>query len=232
MVRTARGPEFWIANPDALARLLRRAVFERHGGSEAEAARRSGIPRATLRHLLHRDVTAIRLDTVGRIRRLVGYRASSARELEGALFSPGAHAAEALYEEWLKRQLERHAPLRTTRTVHREYAWMHDAAETRTRERSAHQVVATLRKRYPSHWLPLDRIIRKSVFKPGRVKLAYYEVVAPLLNAVRTGGMELDVNDLSEPDLLKFIDAGITRALLLLKRGDDPTRLGRIAGAK
>ena len=71
--------------------------------------------------------------------------------------------------------------------------------------------------------------MRRRELDRRRIELAYFDVVAPLLWSSAAGGIERSVDELTDAELIEFIDAGAAGAVCLLKRQSDLPRAQAVA---
>jgi hypothetical protein len=81
-----------------------------------------------------------------------------------------------------------------------------------------------LRKNHPSHWNPLERALDAVSYSNNRRVLSYIRVLGPLIEARDSAFVERCWSDLTDNELLQFVDAGITRERILLNRASDVDR--------
>jgi hypothetical protein len=76
---------------------------------------------------------------------------------------------------------------------------------------------------YDGEWAPLLTAVTRRRFR-SRAVLAFARVVARLLDAFETAGIERSYKELSDREIRAFIKAGVTRECILLRRETEPER--------
>jgi hypothetical protein len=212
----------------AFAAVIAEAITSDHRGRRNAAAKSVGVPHNTLRRYHSQLGSAVRLETLQRLRSLVG--AGREPRLNAALIGPLAQQALQRYEAWVRAEIESIGvgPLRVRAlhtAVHEDHLALEIAhGDAWDRMREADRLVSRMKRRFPRAWAPLNRCVAGRHFGP-RKTLAYFRVVGPLLHADESRlRIERRWEELTERDLERFISAGVVREAILLKRESNERR--------
>src|SRR5262245_48820321 len=95
----ASGRVYLVQDKKEFAAALTEAINERFGGNRKTAAKAAGIPNSTLlARFVRQQGDAVREETLGRLRKLVG--PERVTRLEGALLTPIARTLLTRYDAW------------------------------------------------------------------------------------------------------------------------------------
>ena len=248
-----------VIDRERLAALVQRAIDERFGGSQIEAARATQIPQSALSLLVNGKTDSISPERLQELMRLLPDHAEKGqvsdpifsrpreefrRELTAALLSTTAQALLAAAEgSW---EIEQHL----TRTVHpsRKRWTGTDAGLVKTPDteiRKHHHYPARrlehdylrryVRVAFPDLYGRFERFLISRGHSRHRRDLAWTRVLGPLLQYRETGFIERDWTELRDTpagkstQLKQFIELGMKREELLLDRAPDEQRAQDIA---
>lgn len=221
----SKGWTFTILDRGRLAAVLDRAIRTRFGGNVSAAARSVGMPQSQVYRFSRGALGGARRETLERLAKLV--LPSERREIRAALLPRETVVALRRYDRWLR---ESAAPAVLgldvlSSLVKRPWEAETASATLAFRSHELQRLVRVLRRRFPQ---PFDRFAgemqRRGHARQRRIALAVARVVAPLLDAGASGGIERDVDELSESELRRFLAAGFARERILLRRAPDVLR--------
>lgn len=239
---TAKGREYRIDNAKQLAALVLAAIEARYGGSQNAAAKATGVPRSVLGRLCAEQASAVRHETVDRLRRLLGQRAD---QLEAALLSPDAKDRLRRSDVWRSAawRCESYGPERALARARfdaerealgdallldprSQYGHGSPASKAVARSIATEKLSRKLRRRFPAEWSTLDKRLQSRRHLKPRAELAILRVISPLLDWMDTGGIERAPAEMNERELRQFLRAGIKRECIMLDRDTDIRRAG------
>jgi hypothetical protein len=208
--RQGRTRRVRIVDPGGFAEVLWRGIESDHGGNQSVAARAIGVSQPELSRLLNGRILSLRPQTLAAIQS----RLSSANReaMRSTLLSPRAlNTALPRYEHWLAAAgpsflLNSGTSLRALAKPE----WLKERRDLfRHVKRQCPEMVSAFHD-----WLAKQRHTEDS----GRVNMAWYHILEPLLQWSDSGRIERDWRELSEEELSRFVKHGIEREKILLQR--------------
>lgn len=242
--RPSEVAEYLVVDPEALAQLVGGTIEERFGGSLATAARALRIPKSKFVSLLSRirsgkGPKALSRENVDRLRELVS--PMGWRELDRALLEPAARELLQYYHGWLADRVRRLGAASEwllegdLLLYHGDPTFVPPVGVYRVdgRSRAGRRLLMEdfldLSKRVKGLMgdTPLAGLTRTIADRPeltgsdsavARLMLAWVRVLEPLIEHRSSGLVEPSWRDLSDEELVGFVEAGVYRENLLLAR--------------
>jgi uncharacterized protein YheU (UPF0270 family) len=196
-----------IVDPGALANVVK-SLVARHG-TQAATAKATGIEQSQLSRLAGERLQEMGLRQFESLAKHLS--AEERARLAPAFFSRKAQIALRTYEKWV------------TRTIRRldGRGGSDDGRLGRQRRVTAKTLHREIMAKFP--WL-YNRLLREAnanKVERDRFGLALLRVLEPLLEDARSGFVERNWQELSDDELREFVEAGITREVILFARSSD-----------
>lgn len=150
-----------------------------------------------------------------------------------AFFNPQTHAVLVAYKKWTteaREQVILCTPTSWRQSKRNGIAKQGPSQIKKTAERQQQfrELERYLRKTLKGHYNDFDTKIKERTLEAGRIRLALDRIIAPLLDSQDSAFMERDWRTMSQRELIVFIEAGMKRELMLLKRSHDAQRAQEI----
>lgn len=248
-----RSTRYVVVNRDRLARVIRLGLRP-YGGNQSQAAkdvmrsqrllRERGNDRELRRavaafqrklsRLLAKRVGAVTQGTLDDLRTMLYSRPGLYEEVRFSLISREGRTALWRHHEWSNRWLRRIPEKGLSseewarhgeRTPSR--SWLASARSSGSLpapEEEGRRLVDAFRRGFPDVCRQFDAWCKKHGHSETRVHVAYARAVEPLLAGYETAGIERDWRELGDRDLKRYLDLGLRRERLLLKRAPDLQR--------
>jgi hypothetical protein len=235
-IKKARASRLQIADPGALARELESAIDARFDGNDSTAATAVGLKQSHLSRILAGKFRGLTPKTVPMLLELVSTDEARERVLF-ALLSPTAALLLSYYVRWCEARISGHYPSGTRSVVGSSRHRGVDVPRTIIAERkrlALWRLFLEIDKdpRFRGRFKRLEEAFWKAGRDEGRLKVAYWRILEPLFETHEAGLVECRWDELREDgdkDLLKFVEAGVTRECLLLRRTGVPERAQEVA---
>jgi len=155
---------------------------------------------------------------------------SERSKLHGALMGPSARGIWWAYDQWMKdwepRLSRGHSvPWAMSETGITRIDATKDPSPLPWRLAERRQLLKHLEARRPWVLIRFRGFLKKFGHLGARSKMAIARAVDPLLDGPESGFVERSWRELSDDDLAKFVDAGLTREKILLNRSPDLMRI-------
>jgi plasmid maintenance system antidote protein VapI len=199
-----------------LADLLQDVIERRFGGNLSKTADKFGMTQPTLFALVHGRRESIRPVTLKAIFALVGK--ANAREVRRCLLTP--HASQLLHvahyahqERWLA-----HLWLNLQRG--------NDEAqkEVERRQTDFETALRHIRRKFLSYCNAFEKSVAALGHSPERLSSAYSHILQDALVGAAGGHIERHWTEMSSSELRRFVEFGMRRELILLRRSPDFAR--------
>jgi predicted XRE-type DNA-binding protein len=215
-----RGASIAVRDPAALGTIVDDVIKERCGGSQSHAASVSSISQPQLSRLVNGGCLKVSESTLKAIVRFVGPGREST--VYAAVCSERERERLARYRSWIwdnaSRQLYGHS-LRDAQRL--------STDEVSDRVGQFGRMLVTVTRAFPDEFARLDKALLAGGHDRARRTLGYTRILAPLLGALDTDGIERSLGEFNRRELRHFIRAGVKRELLLLDRSIDVARAQR-----
>ena len=236
---------FEIVDHELLRRELQYAIRRRHGGSQKRAAAAIGVSQPNLNRLINGRIRWVNWTTFSALRRLVP--AARREELLRAILTPRAKAALTRHQAWLATQQDRltgvaqvgeapHSETQTPRELEGEGRIIEaaeiygDVVEWAAYHAEERQLLDYLRMKYPKPFADFDKFLHRHRHFDDRARLAFSQVVAPLLQYESSGGVERDWSEIEAQGKLElYLKRAFACQKILLARSPDVQRAQEIA---
>jgi hypothetical protein len=215
MNKPALRTRYKIDDRQGLAALIRAEIDQRFDGNLLSAARASRMLQPELYRLSVGKLRAIGFRTLMGLHRLLIPRRSA---LERCIVSPQAQELYAAYLEWVSNELDRVVNRSSLGNTAVGRALMSVTGWEIERLAEFEAAVQRVRQKCRVECEAFDQFLERRKHSDRRVQLAYYRIVAPLLDARESGFVERRIDDLSDKELRAFLKAGIQREKILLTR--------------
>lgn len=225
----AKGQHWRIIDPELLASALEGEIQEQFDGVLAKAARKWDLPERTLRRLVQPRFgsrraalwarRSIREGVYRKLRRVLKRDRDFWRRV---VLEPDALPRFAIYHAWI-RETRRRIVAETY--LDRAVSNVLPPQDSDYRSEQRDVLWALIAAYRPHVRNEIEQLALKHTAE--RLELAIDRIVEPLLDARRSGFVELDWRELSREKFDQFIDCGWTRERLLLERDDDLRRVAK-----
>jgi hypothetical protein len=207
-----------IDDKEGLAALIRDEIDERFDGNLLSAARASRMLQPELYRLSVGQLRGVGFKTLMGLHRLLNRRQLA---LERCIVSPEAQELYAAYLQWVGEELDRIVTRSSLGNTRVGRAMMSVAGWEFERLAQFEAAVERVRQKCREECASFDQFLYRRKHSERRVQIAYYRIVAPLLDGRESGFIERRIEDLSDKELRSFVKAGILREKILLNRSPD-----------
>ena len=220
MGRSMSRLRFAILAPDVVGEIIAKRVGS--AGGQRAAARESGVSQAQLSRLVRGTSRRITEDVLERLLNWVPLHGASL--LVAAVLGHEPLAVRDRYYRWLVRR----SGFQIRYGVGQGWGVRPPQPAVKRADRRE-QLLDQLKALVPELFRWFDTQLEKSPARPNEARraVAYDRVLDPFLDFETSGGVELGVQDLSTPSVVKLkkiLDYGMKRELLLLNRPPDEER--------
>lgn len=212
-----------IVHPPRLGSLIRQAVDARFDGNVQRAAAKIGISQPTLSRLVSGKEKKARASTIDALRKLIPY--GKRGELEATVLSQEAQQRLREYDRWMKREREYWSGIDHVRAAEGDDGKEIAQRKVMYRLNEKRKLLDHFRRQFPDLFDSFDAFLTRKQHFTSRAELAYGRIIGPLLlKGIGTGSVERTWQELDEVELKQFINAGMNRERILLKRPTDVQR--------
>lgn len=218
-----RARRLTVVDPAGLARLLQQVIDQRYSGKQLRAAGPNRSFQSQLSRLLARRQRSIQMKTFERLMRLVPKGLHD--ELFAAVLSPPVSEILGAYSRWQNERALRFTSRRGRRwRMTRRGIKKADGIPFTQRLEEGDYLLDRLREKLPSYFTSFDKSLEKLGHSAVRKNLAYIRIIEPLLEMRESAFVERGWQELTDEELAQFINAGMTRERILLRRSPDLQR--------
>jgi hypothetical protein len=207
-----------IDDPQALAQLVCEEIDQHYRGNLSAAASATKMLQPELYRLSVGELKGVGFKSVMGLYRLLYRRLT---DLERCIVSPEARELYAAYRDWVTQEMDRLVTRSSLGRTPVGRALMSVPGWEMERLAEFEAAVQRVKRKCKEACNAFDRFLVRHKHSERRAQLAYYRIVAPLLDAREAGFVERRMEDLQDKELRRFVKAGIQREKILLTRPPD-----------
>ena len=219
---------FAIVDQRTLVAEIKHAIKKRGDGNLSAAARLARMNQPELHRLAKGQIGAIGRNTIAALRRLIPPERHHL--LEQSLISPETAELLSAFDEWRQRWEERFLWPKSLGDTYVGRAVQSVSEWDKQRLFEVEHLLRKCRQEFPEQFEKFDSFLVRQGHSRTRADMALYRIVEPLLESRASGFVERSWEELEISELRKFIESGIAREKILLRRSPDTQRAQQQAG--